>query len=67
MKRLIVDRVLLPAILRYFSGVPKNESIIYKALKLKRKYIKNRDDVLATYVIKSKLIHNACNEPVTWP
>jgi hypothetical protein len=61
------DRVLLPAILRYFSGVPKNESVIYKALKLKQKFIDRRNDVLATYVINSKLTRNACNEPVTWP
>jgi hypothetical protein len=60
-------KILLPRVSRYFSGVPKNESIIYKALKLKRKHIANGDDVLATYVINSKLTRNACNEPVTWP
>jgi hypothetical protein len=61
------NRVLLPAILRYFNGVPKNESIIYKALKIKQKYIADRVDVLATYFVNSKLTRNACNEPVTWP
>jgi hypothetical protein len=60
-------KVLLPSILRYFSGVPKKESIIYKAIKLKQKNIKDKSNVLATYFSKSKATRNACNEPVTWP
>jgi hypothetical protein len=63
----IDKKVLLPRVSGYFSGVPKNESIIYKAIRLKRKPIAKGDGVLATYIINNKLTRNACNEPVTWP
>jgi hypothetical protein len=61
------NRVLLPSLYGYTRGVPEKESSIYKALKLKRKNIKDKTNILATYFSDSKITHNACNEPVTWP
>ena len=57
--------VQLPMIFRYIRGVPEDESKIYKALKLKREKIKDKSNILTTFS-ESKVIHNACNEPVIW-
>lgn len=58
--------VQLPEIFRYIRGVHKDESMIYKALKLNKKEIKDKGNILATFY-DGKVIRNACNEPIVWP
>lgn len=57
--------VQLPDIFWYIRGVPEDESKIYKALKLKREKIKDKSNILVTFS-ESKIIRNACNEPIVW-
>jgi hypothetical protein len=63
---LVGSMVQLPSIHLYSIGVPEDESLIYKALKKKRKKIKDKSNILTTFY-DGKVIRNACNEPVVWP
>jgi hypothetical protein len=61
------NKVLIPSTYGYIRGWGiEKEPKIYKALKLKRKKIKDKSDILATYSSGSKVIRNACNEPIVW-
>lgn len=60
------NTVLIPSTHDYIRGWEiEKEPLINKALKLKRKRIKDKANLFATYFF-SKIIRNACNEPVTW-
>ena len=57
--------VQLPEISSYIRRVPKDKSKIYRALKLKQKKIKDKNDILTAFSY-SKVIRNACNESIVW-
>jgi hypothetical protein len=61
------NKVLIPSTYGYIRGWGiEKELNIYKALKLKRKKIKGKTNLFATYFSDSKILRNACNEPVNW-
>ena len=57
--------VQLPLNYQYIRGIPKDESRIYKALRLKQKNIKDKSNIFSTFYPNNKIIRNACNEPIT--
>jgi hypothetical protein len=58
--------IQLPMIYQYRRGIPKNESQIYNALRLKRKKIKDKSNIFSTFYPDNKIVRNACNEPIVW-
>jgi hypothetical protein len=58
--------VQIPMIQGYIRGIPEDESQIFRALRLKQKKIKDKSNIFATFYSDSKVIRNACNEPIVW-